>query len=208
MINACIQYKLSFLSFSGLLYPLTGHRKGAWAFCSRISVNESPAVYVSILRFNTVLKCTSAVLWQCPGTSHYYQNTFPVLLKPSFEIRTLHFSASSYFLHPFHYYKLMKWWKCKVISDRFNYLITPGCYLMRHSTLEHTVPGDLAHVTGTELEDLRCNGIFFHQGFLQTHMATFTLWYIDGWKQCTDMNNCSIAQVTMQPSASQEVLYV
>lgn len=37
---------------------------------------------------------------------------------------------------------------------------------MRQSTLEHTVLGNLTHVTGTELEDLCCNGIFFHQGFL------------------------------------------
>lgn len=40
------------------------------------------------------------------------------------------------------------------------------CYLMRQGALQHTVPGDLTHVAGTELEDLCCNGVLFHQGFL------------------------------------------
>lgn len=39
-------------------------------------------------------------------------------------------------------------------------------YLVRQAALQHTVPGDLAHVAGAELEDLRCNSVLLHQGFL------------------------------------------
>lgn len=46
---------------------------------------------------------------------------------------------------------------------------------MRHCTLENTVPGDLTHVAGTQLEDLCCDGVFFHQGFLATDVTTFML---------------------------------
>lgn len=41
-------------------------------------------------------------------------------------------------------------------------------YLMRHATLQNTVPGDLTHVAGAELEDLGCDGILLHQGLLWT----------------------------------------
>lgn len=42
----------------------------------------------------------------------------------------------------------------------------PSPYLMREGALEHTVPGDLTHVAGAELEDLGCNGVLFHQRLL------------------------------------------
>lgn len=41
-------------------------------------------------------------------------------------------------------------------------------YLVRQSTLQHTVPGYLTHITGAELPQLSCYSVLFHQRFLQS----------------------------------------
>lgn len=82
--NSCLSATLSLLGMvhmgKGQGPPLDEwlvHHSALWAFCG----------------FCTLLKCTSAVLWQCSGTFPCYQNTFYVLSTLGLKPRTLWFST-------------------------------------------------------------------------------------------------------------------
>lgn len=38
--------------------------------------------------------------------------------------------------------------------------------LVGEAALQNTVPGDLAQITGAQLPELSCDGVFLHQSFL------------------------------------------